>query len=164
MWTGSIPDSLLISYAAARNAIREAPRGGLSFAEPEWTPSRVRAEEGTAVARDCQLRAAVAVTEDAAQVAGLTYLEVYRSRPELAVQQDTAVLAGHRGHGLGVWLKAANLIGLTADHPAVTRVTTSNAADNEHMLRVNQALGFVTEARTEIREARLPELTTRLAR
>jgi GNAT superfamily N-acetyltransferase len=74
------------------------------------------------------------------------------------------VLQAHRGHGLGVWMKAANLRRLTAAHPEITGVITSNAADNEHMLRVNQQVGFRPRARTEIREARLPELAARLLR
>jgi mycothiol synthase len=163
-WTGSAPDELLLSYAAARNAIREAPHDGLSFTEPEWTAQRVRDEETTAAARGCELRVVAAIHQPTAQVAGLTYLEVYQHRPELAVQQDTAVLPAHRGHGLGVWMKAANLRRLTAAHPEVTGVITSNAADNEHMLRVNQQVGFRPRARTEIREARLSELAARLLR
>jgi GNAT superfamily N-acetyltransferase len=85
-WTGSAPDELLLSYAAARNAIREAPHDGLSFAEPEWTARRVRDEEATAAARGCELRVVAAIHQPTAQVAGLTYLEIYQHRPELAVQ------------------------------------------------------------------------------
>jgi hypothetical protein len=44
----------------------------------------------------------------------------------------------------------------------VRSVTTSNAADNEHMLRVNQQVGFTPEAATEIREAELTVLARRL--
>jgi mycothiol synthase len=161
-WTGGVPDELLSSYAEARNAIREAPHGDMSFTEPEWTPQRVRDEEATAQARNCELRAVAAVREPTGQVAGFTYLEVYPARPDLAVQQDTAVRPAHRGHGLGTWMKAANLRRLAADHPQVRRVTTSNAADNEHMLRVNLQVGFLPEAATEIREAELTVLAERL--
>jgi RimJ/RimL family protein N-acetyltransferase len=163
-WTGRVPAELLLSYAAARNAIREAPRDGLSFTEPEWTAQRVRDEEDTAVARGCELRVVAAIHQRTGQVAGLTCLEVYQHRPELAVQQDTAVVQAHRGHGLGVSMKAANLRRLTAARPEVTAVITSNAADNEHMLRVNQQVGFQPSARSEIREAPLPELAARLLR
>lgn len=161
-WTGSSPDELLDSYARARNAISEAPHGDMSFTEPDWTPARVRAEEAVAHARGCELRVVVAVHESSAEVAGLTYLEVHGHRPDLAIQQDTAVLAMHRGHGLGAWLKAANLALLAADHPQVTHVRTSNAADNAHMLRVNRQMGFAAEVATEIREAGVADLATRL--
>jgi hypothetical protein len=52
------------------------------------------------------------------------------------------VLAGHRGHGLGITVKAANLIRLRVDEPQVTRVLTWNAETNEHMRAVNERLGF----------------------
>ncbi len=162
-WTGSTPAELLDSYAAARNAITEAPRGDMSFTEPAWTPERVRDEEATAQARGCELRIVVAVHEQSGDVAGLTYLEVYRHQPDLAIQQDTAVLANHRGHGLGAWMKAVNLQLLTADHPLLTRVRTSNAADNTYMLRVNRQVGFAGEVATEIREAKVAHLASRLA-
>jgi RimJ/RimL family protein N-acetyltransferase len=88
---------------------------------------------------------------------------VYQDRPELADQQDTAVLAAHRGHGLGAWMKAANLQWLTADRPLVKRVQTSNAAENEHMLRVNDQVGFRVEATTENREVRTADLIARVS-
>jgi mycothiol synthase len=161
-WTGCTPADLLDSYAAARNAIAEAPHGEMSFTEPEWTSERVRDEEATARRRGCELRVVTAVHESSAEVAGFTYLEVYRHQPDLAIQQDTAVLARHRGHGLGASMKAANLEWLTADRPVVTQVRTSNAADNVHMLRVNRQVGFASEVATEIREARLVDLAGRL--
>jgi mycothiol synthase len=160
-WTGSTPAGLLASYAAARNAILAAPRGGMSFTEPDWTPERVREEEVTALARNCELRVVTAIHEPGGQVAGLTCLEVYAARPELAVQQDTAVLPAHRGHQLGAWMKAASLRRLVADHPGVANVVTSNAAGNEHMLRVNKQLGFTVAARTENRQARVADLAAR---
>jgi mycothiol synthase len=161
-WTGSTPDGLLGSYAAARNAITEAPHGNMSFTEPEWTPERVRAEEAAARARNCEVRVVVAVHKQSGQVAGLTYLEIHQHRPELAIQQDTAVLRAHRGHGLGVWMKAANLQRLAADRPQVREVRTSNAADNEHMLRVNRQVGFAADMAMENRQALVADLAIRL--
>ena len=55
-------------------------------------------------------------------------------------------------------MKAANLRWLAADRPAVKHVRTSNAADNEHMLRVNHQVGFRVEETSENREVRLAEL------
>ena len=163
-WTGSAPDDLLKSYAAARNAIAEAPHGKLSFTEPEWTPLRVRAAEAAARSRSCELWVIAAVHEQSAQVVGLTYLEVDQHSPELAVQQDTAVLRAHRGHGIGAWMKAANLQLLAARRPQVRQVRTSNAADNEHMLRVNRQVGLVVQMATENRHAFVSDLAIRLGR
>jgi GNAT superfamily N-acetyltransferase len=162
-WTGTAPEDLLASYATARNAIRQAPHGDMSFTEPEWTPQRVRDEETMIRGRDGELRVMAAVHEQTGQVAGLTYLVIYQYRPELADQEDTAVLSAHRGHGLGAWMKAANLQWLAADRRVVKRVRTSNAADNEHMLRVNHQVGFLVDATSENREARTADLVARVS-
>ena len=163
-WTGNAPEYLLASYATARNAIRQAPKGDMSFTEPEWTPQRVRDEEAMIRGRDGELRVVAAVHEQTGEVAGLTYLVVYRHRPELADQEDTAVLSAHRGHGLGIWMKAANLRWLAADRPLVKRVRTSNAADNSHMLRVNHLVGFGVDVTSENREVRTADLVGSLVR
>lgn len=56
-------------------------------------------------------------------------------------QHDTLVHGDHRGHRLGMLVKAANLQALERrDATAVVR--TWNATENTHMLAVNEALGF----------------------
>ena len=50
--------------------------------------------------------------------------------------------AGHRGHRLGMLVKLSNLRRLRAEYPAVERVVTYNAAEIDHMLAINVALGF----------------------
>jgi hypothetical protein len=59
-------------------------------------------------------------------------------------QGDTAVLAGHRGHGLGLSIKATMAKNLVAAHPDLRYVTTTVADTNLHMLRVNELLGWET--------------------
>ena len=49
----------------------------------------------------------------------------------------------HRGHRLGLLLKAAMLEWLAEAEPAVDRIETGNASANTHMIAVNDALGFV---------------------
>jgi hypothetical protein len=39
-------------------------------------------------------------------------------------------------------VKVCNLRRLQKDHPGVERVVTFNAAENDHMLAINVALGF----------------------
>lgn len=59
-----------------------------------------------------------------------------------AVQEDTLVLESHRGHRLGMLLKAANAQFMLEHAPDTALVTTFNAEENEPMLRVNIELGF----------------------
>ncbi len=55
------------------------------------------------------------------------------------------MLREHRGHGLGLRLKAANALAVMRDLPMVPSVRTWNADDNVHMLAVNRELGFQVE-------------------
>ena len=59
-----------------------------------------------------------------------------------ALQSDTAVLKQHRGHGLGLWVKAAMLQWLLGAHPEVAEVETVCRTGNRHMIEINEGLGF----------------------
>jgi hypothetical protein len=48
----------------------------------------------------------------------------------------------HRGHRLGLLVKAENLRMLRRHFPDTMTVTTWNAVSNRHMIAVNEALGF----------------------
>jgi mycothiol synthase len=162
-WTGRAPDDLLASCASARNFIASRPHGDAAFVDPAWSPGSVRADEAVAHAANRERRVIVAVHDRTRQVAGLTYLEVYRRHPELAVQQDTVVLPEHRGQRLGAWIKAASLRWLAEDRPDIRLVRTSTAADNTPMLAINEQVGFLADLATQDREASLGELLARLS-
>jgi GNAT superfamily N-acetyltransferase len=76
------------------------------------------------------------------RLVGFTHVQVTADRPHLAYQHDTLVLREHRGHRLGVRLKAANALALREAMPQVRTVRTWNAVDNAPMLAVNRALGY----------------------
>ncbi|WP_018347519.1 GNAT family N-acetyltransferase [Longispora albida] len=144
-WTGSAPDELLESYAAARRAIDDAPHHQMSYRSPRWTGSKVRDHEATRREAGLAHLVVAAVHEATGAVAGHTIVNIREGVPT-AQQDDTAVLAAHRGHGLGLAMKTAMLARLTAEYPQAERVHTANASDNEAMLRINRALGFETRA------------------
>ena len=79
-------------------------------------------------------------------MAGYTELQRFTEREASAIQEDTVVIAAHRGHRLGMWLKTANLRRLAQAWPAVRRVHTWNADENDHMRSINVALGFRPES------------------
>jgi hypothetical protein len=99
---------------------------------------------------------ALAVTADGA-AAGFTELQVNRHRPTIGFQGDTVVVAAHRGHRLGRWLKAANLLQVLDAHPGLRTVTTDNADSNEHMLAINEAMGY-RELRTVLTAQGSPDV------
>ena len=48
----------------------------------------------------------------------------------------------HRGHRLGMLIKAANLRLLRAESPRTRWLNTWNATSNTYMISINEALGF----------------------
>ncbi|UOQ88843.1 GNAT family N-acetyltransferase [Agromyces endophyticus] len=140
-WVDRTPEDLVESYAAARARMAlDVPAGGLTLDEEHWDAARVRAHEDRALEGGRMLLVQAAVAADGS-VAGYTELELPPGKP-VAYQSDTLVVAAHRGHGLGLRVKLANLVRLIEVAPERTDVYTWNADENEHMLAINVALGF----------------------
>lgn len=142
-WTGPCPDRYLPGrVAVARAMSTDAPQGGLELGEERWDAARLRDFERTVDAMGRDVFAAAAI-DDAGELVGYTELGVPRASAAVAYQFDTLVLPAHRGHGLGLRLKVANLRRLRELSPSTAMVVTWNAGTNVFMNRVNEALGFV---------------------
>lgn len=161
-WSDDAPDDLVAGYAAARNAMQDAPTGESAYRSPHWTPERIREHEAECVRAGHRQRVVVAVHEATGEVAGLTVLSLHAHRDDLAFQGDTAVIGAHRGHGLGRFVKAEMARWLVANEPTVTRVITSTGAANRHMIRVNHEIGYTTTRTMLLLHHDLPVLASRL--
>ncbi|MEV7025952.1 GNAT family N-acetyltransferase [Kitasatospora sp. NPDC093558] len=146
-WTGTVPDGLADAFATAKNAMNDMPLGDLDYGNEAWDADRVRAM-ATVVADRGDTLLTVAAVHDDGTMAGYTEIVLPHGCPTRAQQYDTAVVPEHRGHGLGLWVKAAMVRRLRAEHPGVVEIETDNAGDNVHMLAVNHALGFRSYRRT----------------
>ncbi|WP_410575612.1 GNAT family N-acetyltransferase [Amycolatopsis sp. cmx-4-61] len=143
-WEGTAPENLIESYALARGAIRDAPLGDSGYRWPEYTVERVRAAEAELRSQSMLQRLVVAVHEASGAVAAFTELCVHPRRPDWGYQRDTAVVAEHRGNGLGRCVKAHMLRRLVTDAPEVRWISTTTGAENMHMIRVNDEVGYTT--------------------
>jgi GNAT superfamily N-acetyltransferase len=76
------------------------------------------------------------------ELAGQTVVAVDGERPELGEQHDTSVVAAHRGHRLGALLKLEMLRWLSEAEPQLREIDTWNAESNDHMIGVNEVLGY----------------------
>lgn len=161
-WTSIAPDELVASYASARNAMHDAPVGDIVYQLPRWTVQRVRQGEHDTQVDGIEQRVVVAVHEPDGEVAGFTEVELRPNRKDRAVQGETAVLARHRGHGLGRYLKAQMAAWLRSDRPELRRVLTNTAASNTHMIRVNHQIGYTTSRTTLVLSSSLSALGARL--
>jgi len=142
-WTGLTPERWLEDMAVLRTRMStDAPSAGLAEPEDVWTVDRVLADQEAGVAGPRVALVTAVLHRPSGRIIGFTELSV-PSDPRRAVeQQDTLVLAEHRGHRLGMLMKVANLQRLALEFPEQTAVTTFNAEENRYMLDVNEALGF----------------------
>ena len=142
-WTDHCPEEYVEQLAVLMSRMStDAPTGGLSYDEETWDAARVRHVEDTWTQAGNISLVTAARHRDCNELAAYTVLELAPGKPWLADQDDTLVAASHRGHRLGMLVKIRNLRRLLAEYPAVERVNTFNAAENDHMLAINVALGF----------------------
>jgi RimJ/RimL family protein N-acetyltransferase len=140
-WTGDIPQEYLTPLARVVNAFEDAPRG--AGVEPEvWDAARLR-RTGEAVRAGFMRSYSVAAVHDATgEMAAVTQVIIDPEAPECGFQQLTAVIRSHRGHRLGLLAKTAMLELLARKEPQLAQIQTGNAAANDHMIAVNQQLGY----------------------
>lgn len=143
-WTGATPEPLIDSYALARQAIQDAPPGRTSYRPTVWTPARIRDTDRELADAGTEQWVAVAIDDATGQVAGVHVIQNYPHRRDTGFIHDTAVLAAHRGHGLGRAIKAGMMRRLTDERPDMERICTTTATTNSHMIGINQALGYRT--------------------
>ena len=142
-WTDACPDEHAAQLAVLMSRMStDAPTGALSYEPETWDVARVRHVEDTWRRAGQSSLVAAARHRSTGELAAYTVLQVAADKPWLADQDDTLVAAAHRGHRLGMLIKILNLRRLQHCHPAVRRVITFNAAENDHMLGINVALGF----------------------
>jgi GNAT superfamily N-acetyltransferase len=141
-WTGPVPEEYLDQVAGVYNAFGDAPHGD-GYEAPAWDAGRIRERAGVLLRAGLLRGYAVAAIDDATgEMAAITEMAVAPEHPEWAFQQITAVTRAHRGHRLGLLVKTAMLEWLAAAEPKVERIVTGNAASNEHMIAINEALGY----------------------
>lgn len=140
-WRGACPERWVEGYTDLRQLINEeAPRGDAGLQNEFWDVARTRAEEAMWADQGRTPQVSIAVSQDG-EVVGHTQL-LFSSGSPNAYQWDTLVLPTHRGHGLGLALKVTTMQESADLLEGRRRIVTYNAAGNEAMIRVNEALGF----------------------
>ncbi len=139
---GPTPEDQLEATAVMVAAINDAPTDDLDVEDEVFTPERVRAYDEAQAARGQLVHIVVARHLETGALAGETTVVVDQERPHLAEQHDTSVVREHRGHRLGLLLKLDMMRWLRETQPQVTTIDTWNAESNDHMIAVNEALGY----------------------
>ena len=139
---GRTPDHELEAVADMVSAINDAPTDDLDIEDEVFSPERVRDYESAQLGRGRRLFRVVARHRASGQLAGNTVVVVDGERPELGEQHDTSVVRAHRGHRLGLLLKCDMNLWLRELQPQLREIDTWNAESNDHMISVNEALGY----------------------
>lgn len=142
-WDDRCPEELVAAYARLKVRMStDAPTAGMDWEREDWDAARVREDESALVRSGVQSSVAAAVHRHTGELVAYTVLTWRPEVPESLIQQDTLVAAEHRGHRLGMLVKAANLRRAQEKWPPARSVLTWNASENQHMLAINTALGF----------------------
>ncbi|CAL9344930.1 GNAT family N-acetyltransferase [Streptomyces sp. enrichment culture] len=142
-WRGTVPDGLARTFAASRRAMDDMPMGDTDHAPVAWDVDRVRAAAEAVAERGDRLHTVVAIDTSDDSIAGFTELVVPGDGRGDAQHYGTGVLPEHRGHGLGLWMKAESIRQAHGRHPDLGGLLTDTADGNTHMRRINDSLGYI---------------------
>lgn len=142
-----VPEALMPQLVHLTEAINDAPTDDLDIEDEVYSPARLRAFEAGQAARGRRTYRLVARERATGVLVGQTLVAVDAEHPHFGWQFDTSVVREHRGHRLGLALKAGMLRWLTEEEPQLRTLHTWNAASNAHMIEVNEALGYRVVAR-----------------
>ncbi len=141
-WVGITPDERIEQVAALLNALNDAPND--PGVEPTiWDAARVRDQMNARIANSPFRRYSLAALHDEnADMAALTVVSVDPDVPGWGHQRITVVTRPHRGHRLGLLVKAAMLDWLAETESRLQYIETWNAGANDHMIAINESLGY----------------------
>jgi mycothiol synthase len=137
-----VPDELVDKWLAIENVMNTAPRDDLEMEDFVPNVERFRTHEKEMLDQGYGVWRVFGVHKETGDWAGYSELYFSPHHPEVVEQGGTAVDPAHRGHGIGRWVKAVNILRLLDEKPEAERVETWNAKSNGPMLDINIAMGF----------------------
>jgi GNAT superfamily N-acetyltransferase len=148
-WAGPFPDDdLLLSYLELSSKLMtEAPMGDNDYEDEAVDVEAHRIHEKLVESQGRTMYTTVALDGDG-RVAAYTDLMAPTHDTRCVYQWGTLASRAHRGHRLGLAVKIANLKALQASGDyAGRRLVTWNAEVNDHMIAINEQMGFRPVAR-----------------
>ncbi|GEP36587.1 GNAT family N-acetyltransferase [Nocardioides psychrotolerans] len=141
-WVGPVPDDLVQGWAElATTLMTEAPLGEMER-EPEAVDIAALREGEELGRRQGRTKLNTVALDAEGTVVAYTDIATTVHEPTRAYQWGTLVRRADRGHRLGMAVKVANLALLQRETQGLESVVTWNAEVNDHMIGVNEQLGF----------------------
>jgi len=142
-WADAIPEDWLDGYAALRARVSiDVPNAGIETEEEVWDAARVQRSWDLIQSLGYNRLTVAAEHETSGQLVGFTQISWHTGNPSRTYQGYTFVRSDHRGHRLGMLIKMSALDVLATANPAANRIETDNAGENDHMLAINNAMGY----------------------
>ncbi|KJL17303.1 Acetyltransferase (GNAT) family protein [Microbacterium azadirachtae] len=143
-WLLPTPDERLAGYAWMKSRMStDAPDADMGSPEETWDADRVREQDERWLDMGYTVQVTAAEHIATGELCAYNELSLKGADDSVTEQNDTLVLAEHRGHRLGLLVKTAGLLSWHEGHPRSTRVITYNAEENRPMLSINEQIGFV---------------------
>jgi RimJ/RimL family protein N-acetyltransferase len=136
------PEDLLAPLAEATAAINDAPIDDLDVEDEVFDADRIRAYERAQLESGYRVYRIIARHRTTGEIGGLTVATVDSETPTQGHQHDTSVVRSHRGHRLGLLLKSDMMRWLAEAEPQLRTIDTWNAESNDHMIAINERLGY----------------------
>ena len=142
-WSGPTPEEFVadVAYLDGR-LVQDAPMGELHYEPEKVDAERIRATDEVFRRKRQSLYHCGARDDQTGRLVAWSVLFFSVGESSQAWQGITIVHPDHRGHRLGLLVKLENLIRTREVETRLRYVDTWNAAENAHMIAINELIGF----------------------
>jgi GNAT superfamily N-acetyltransferase len=142
-WRAATPEEIIddIAYLDGR-LLTDAPMGELDWEAEKIDADRIRAIDAVVAARGRRRYHTALRHDESGKVVAFTTIDFPGTVEWHAFQQITIVEPSHRGHRLGTVVKLENLRYTRMHEAGLRAIDTWNAGVNDHMISINEAMGF----------------------
>lgn len=142
-WTLPTPAEHIAGYAWMKQHMStDVPDADLDMPPEKWDAERVARHDDRYRQRGSTVLVTAAQHIETGELCAYNELAIGADPAATTHQEDTLVLASHRGNRLGMLVKSAGLLTWREQSPGSPAVITYNAEENRPMLDINEAIGF----------------------
>lgn len=142
-WALPTPPEHVAGYAWMKEHMStDVPDADLDMPAEKWDAERIARHDDRYRQRGSTVLVTAAQHVATGELCAYNELAIDTDPTATSHQEDTLVLASHRGNRLGMLVKTAGLLAWREQHPDSPDVITYNAEENRPMLDINEAIGF----------------------